>query len=246
MKAQRLRLRYRLFPPATDLRPRDLTAAWSDALTSAGLAVALSEGKRPTPLVALAATLTQGSTSDFELLDVFLSEPVDPSAVACQVAPHLPAGIDIVGSSEVGVNAASLQSQLRWAEYEVDVPTNGTSLSDVRAAVERLLAATTLPSEYRRETKVRAYDLRPLILDLRVEATSPGAQALSLTGGGEGSSLRLRMRLRAEQENTARADQVILALGLPPATRVHRTRIGLSDTSPVLQAYRRGGERVVY
>lgn len=248
MKAQRLRLRYRLSPPATDLRPRDLTLAWSEALTAAGLSVAMSEGKRPTAQVALAATLTQGATSDWELLDFFLAEPVDPGAVVCQVAPHLPEGVEVVGVSEIGVNAPSLQSQLRWAEYEVDVPTGGASLADVQAAVERLLAATTLASEYRRETKVREYDLRPLILDLRVEGLDSRGQALSLTEGEEAAatSFRLRMLLRAEQENTARTDQVVLALGLTPATRVHRLRLGVEETSTVLQAYRRAGERLVY
>lgn len=232
MKAQRLRVHYRLNPPASELRPRDLTAAWAEAFTAAGFAVAVSEGKRPAPQVALAATLTQGATSDWELLDVFLAEPVDVAGVVFQIAPHLPDGVEAVGASEVGVTAPSLQSQLRWAEYEVDVPAEGVLLAEVAERVERLLAATTLPSEYRRETRVRGYDLRPLILGLRVEEITSG--------------FRLRMRLRAEQENTARADQVVLALELPPATRIHRTRIGLDDTSAVLQAYRRGGERLVY
>jgi hypothetical protein len=121
---------------------------------------------------------------------------------------------------------------VRWAEYEVDVPSGGATFAEVQAAVERLLAAATLPSEYRRETKVREYDLRPLIFDLRVEE--------------RGDAFRLRMLLRAEQENTARTDQVVLALGLPPATRVHRIRLGVEETSSVLQAFRRAGERLDY
>lgn len=234
MKAQRLRLRYRLALPAADLRPRDLNAAWAESFTAAGLAVAMSEGKRPAPQVTLAATLTQGATSEWELMDIFLAEPVDPTGVACRLAAHVPEGIEVTGVSEVGVGAPSLQSQVRWAEYEVDVPADGKSLADIEAAVERVLGATTLPSEYRRETKVREYDLRPLILDLRAEPA------------GDNGTVRLRMRLRAEQENTARTDQVVLALGLPAATRVHRTRLGLEETSAVLQSYRRAGERLVY
>jgi radical SAM-linked protein len=232
MKAQRLRIRYRLYPPASELRPRDLASAWTDALVATGFHVAMSEGKRPTSQVALAASLTQGATSDWELLDVFLAEAVEVASVVCQLSGRLPEGVEAVGASEVGVAAPSLQSQLRWAEYEVDIPSDGVSADEVRQRVERLLAAKTLPSEYRRETKVREYDLRPLILALRVEPIE--------------NAFRLRMRLRAEQENTARADQVVLALGFPAATRIHRTRLGLDETSAAVKAFRRGGERLVY
>ncbi len=246
MKAQRLRLRYRLSAPANDLRPRDLADAWAASVSAAGLVISMSEGKRPVPQVALAATLPQGATSDCELIDVFLAEPVSPVEVVCRIASHLPPGVEVLSASEMGVYAPSLQSQLRWAEYQVDVSADPSI--DAKSAVERLLSAKTLPTEYVREKKTRAYDLRPLILDLRIEDRTPlpGGQALSLTGGGEGDTVRLRMRLRAEQDNTGRADQVLLALDLPPATRIHRTRLEVEETPAVLRAYRRGGERVVY
>jgi hypothetical protein len=94
--------------------------------------------------------------------------------------------------------------------------------------VDDILAADTLPSEYVRTNKVRAYDLRPLILSIDVTE-------------GAGVTV-IRMRLRAEQENTARADQVLLALGVDGEAQIHRTRLELDDTSPVLHAYRRAGE----
>jgi hypothetical protein len=93
-----------------------------------------------------------------------------------------------------------------------------------------MLGATTLPSEYRREKKVREYDLRPLILDLR------------LTSGVKACSL-IVMRLRAEPERSARADQVAAALGLPPGVEIRRTHLSLEEVPPVLSAYRRAGQR---
>jgi hypothetical protein len=50
------------------------------------------------------------------------------------------------------------------------------------------------------------------------------------------------MRLRAEQENTARADQTVFALGLPAPLRVHRTRLEVDDSPAAVRAYRRLGE----
>lgn len=229
MKAQRLRFRYRLTSEACGLRQREIVDAWADAVKAAGLSLAHSEGKRVNALISLAAPLPQGVTSDWEIVDIFLEEQADPRAALRDVQPHLPPGVEAVGVTEAGVSGPSLQSQLRWAEYEADVPAQGLSPGDVQAAIDRLLAADTLPSEYRRETKVREYDLRPLILGVQLDCT-------------RADTYTLRMKLRAEPESTARADQVVSALGLPAPTRVHRSRLQVEETPAVLAAYRRSPE----
>jgi radical SAM-linked protein len=229
MKAQRLRFRYRLTAEAGAPGHRDVAAAWEAAVKAAGLPLAQSEGKRPAPLISLAAPLPMGATSDCEIADVFLECWGDPAGALERVGPHLPAGVEAVDVHEVGVSAPAVQASLRWAEFEVKVPAEGLTAEEVQAAIGRLLAADTLPSEYRREKKVREYDLRPLVLDIRLT-------------GREGDSYVLRMRLRAEQENTARADQTVLALGLPVPLRVHRTRLEVDDSPAAVRAYRRLGE----
>jgi radical SAM-linked protein len=229
MKAQRLRFRYRLTAEGAAMGHRDIAAAWEAAIKTAGLPLATSEGKRPGPLISLAAPLPQGSTSECEIIDIFLEWIVDPAGALEGVRPHLPPGVEAVEVSEVGVGAAAVQAALRWAEFDVTVPSDGKSEAEVQAAIDRLLAADTLPSELRREKKVRTYDLRPLVLDIR------------LLGREEGAFV-LRMRLRAEPENTARADQTVLALGLPAPTRVHRTRLEIDDSPAAIRAYRRLGE----
>jgi len=227
MKAQRLRLRYRVTSAAGSLSNRDLVAAWEAAVRDAGFALAYSEGKRPSPQIALAAPLPLGVTSDFELADIFLAQPADPAALLQTVGAHLPDGIDPVAAVELGVDAPSLQSQLRRAEYEATL-LPGRSTTGLRQRVKEILDAATLPSEYVRTNKVKAYDLRPLIL------------SIDITERGE--STVIRMRLRAEQENTARPDQVLLALGIEGEAPIHRTGLELDDVSAALQAYRRAGE----
>jgi radical SAM-linked protein len=229
MKAQRLRFRYRLTAEAGALGHRDIAAAWEAAVKAAGLPLAQSEGKRPAPLISLAAPLPMGATSDCEIADVFLECREDPAGALERVSSHLPAGVEAVDVHEVGVSAPAVQASLRWAEFEVKVPAEGLTAEEVQAAISRLLAADTLPSEYRREKKVREYDLRPLVLDIRL-------------AGREGDAHVLRMRLRAEQENTARADQTVLALGLPAPLGVHRTRLEVDDSPAAVRAYRRLGE----
>ncbi len=227
MKVQRLRFRYRITEAACSLGQREIIRAWEQAVTDSGLKLAYSEGKRRTAQISVAAPLPQNVTSDGELAEVYLSEPVPPQTALEVVSARLPPGVEPLAAQEVGVQAPSLQSQLRWAEYLVDLPP-GIEESRARLEVQELLAKDTLPSEYRREEKVRAYDLRPLVLRLHVER-------------GNAGRLVLRMRLRAEPENTGRADQVLLALGLPGG-RIHRTRLQVDEVQAAVLAYRRLGE----
>jgi radical SAM-linked protein len=229
MKAQRLRLKFRLAPPASNLNHREIAGAIVGAFEAAGYSVSYSEGKRPVPQVALAAPLPQDVTSECELADVFLSEAVRSCEAAERVGEHLPEGMTALLVTEVGVGAPSLQSQLRWAEYDVVIPANGLQPGDVRDAVGRLLSASSLPVEHARENRVRRYDLRPLVLGMEVEDVP-------------GNGVAIRMRLRAEQDMTGRADQTLAALGLPPAASIRRTRLEVEEVPPALAAYRRAGE----
>jgi radical SAM-linked protein len=229
LKAQRIRIRYRVTPLAAGLGQRDMVSAWVEAADAAGLPLAYSESKRPSPQVALAAPLPLNVTSDAELVDVFMSRPVSTTDALSGLARHLPPGVEPILAEEVGVNAASLQSQLRWAEYEVTVPEAALSERDLQDSIRRLLAAETLPAEYRREAKVRHYDLRPLLLDLRLQWHRDG-------------EMKLTLRLRAEAESTARADQVLMALGVPESCSIHRRRLVLEEVQPAVAAYRRYGE----
>jgi radical SAM-linked protein len=230
MKVQRLRFRYALTAEALAFGHREIVTAWEQAAKAAGIAVSHSEGKRPAPQISLAAPLPQGVTSDCEYVDVFLESRADPARALKSIAAALPPGLQPVDVREIGIGAPSVQTVLRWAEYEVDVPAGDRSEDDVRRAIECLLSATTVPAEYRREAKVRAYDLRPLVLDIQLL-------------GRVDKCYRLSMRLRAEQDNTARADQVVLALGLPEPSRVHRKWLALEEVPAVILAYRRAGGR---
>ena len=230
MKAQRLRFSYRITSEASGLGQRDLARAWEEAVVAANLPLAHSEGKRSGPLIQIAAALPQGVTSDGELADVFLERAVDPGAALASVQKTLRSGVEAAGVEEVGVGGRSLQAMLRWAEYDVSVASNGLSAEDLSGRISALLDADSVPVVHQREKKVRKYDLRPLVLDIRLE-------------GVEDGKFRLAMRLRAEQEMTARADQTTLALELPEPLSVHRRSLHVDDVPAVLRAFRAGGER---
>lgn len=230
MRAQRLRLTFVRGDEVRELSHRETMRALEQAMREAGLPLAYSEGRRPTAQISIGAPLPLGVTSACELADVFLSERMEPSRFLAALREALPPGLEALSALEVGLELPALQTQVRWTEYEVDVPRGGRSAEDIRHAVSDLLAARSLPWEHRRETKVHRYDLRPLVLDLRLQAE------------GEGT-YRLAMRLRVDQERSGRPDQVVAALGLDPPSRVHRRRLYVDQTPPAVSAYRRRGER---
>ncbi|MEE8347571.1 MAG: TIGR03936 family radical SAM-associated protein [Dehalococcoidia bacterium] len=230
MKAQRLRLTFARGDEARDLSHLEVIRALEQAMRQAQIPLAYSEGRRPTAQISVAAPLPQGVTSECELADVFLSERMEPTQFVAALRANMPAGMDALCCCEVGLALRALQTQVRWAEYEVEAPRGERTAEDVHGAIADLLAARTLPWEHRRETKVRRYDLRPLVLALRMETEGEGTYCLA-------------MRLRIGRERSGRADQVIAALGLEPPLRIHRRRLYVDRIPPAVSAYRRWAER---
>jgi len=195
----------------------DIIRLWERAFRRAGIPLAYSEGFNPHPRMSLAAPLALGVTSEAELMDVFLSRPVTPHWFITAISQQLPPGIEIHDVFQTALTMASLQSQVRYAEYRVYLDAADAGGRDISDCVEDLLALETLPWQHRRDTGARSYDLRALIDEIRVlDTTNTGSV--------------LEMRLRCDSSGSGRPEQVVLALGIQqyPAS-IHRTRL-LLDT----------------
>jgi radical SAM-linked protein len=214
MKAQRLRVTFSRGEALRFISHLDLMRFWERALRRAGLVVSYSEGFTPHPRIALGAPLPVGTTSAAELMDVFLAEPVEPEEFLVRIRRQLPAGVDVIDVRDAPLNLPSIQSQLRAAEYRVELAEDADAAA-VRTAMAAFLAQESVPWEHRREKEVKRYDLRPLVERLEVDA---GTQPVVLL-----------MRLRADPGATGRPDQVVAALGLSAARRVHRTALILDE-----------------
>lgn len=224
-KAQRVRIRFARGPEAGEVGHLDLTRYWERALVEGRVPVSYSQGNRPQPRITIAAGLPTGVTSEGELLDVVLAQALPPGEVLQLVASHLPPGLQALEAWEVGMSLPSLPAAIRWAEYEVEIAaSNGGA---VAAAVDAFLARESFPWEDTRGEKVRRYDLRPLVAELRAN--------------GHGDTVRLSMRLRCDNAGVGRAEQVVKALGLGEPTRVHRRRLLVAERSPAHDVWRRTG-----
>ena len=209
---QRLRLKFGRGEELKFLSHLDLMRLWERALRRAGLPLAYSEGFTPHPRISLAAPLSVGVTSQAELMDVFLSRWVSPHSLVAQAKRQLPDGLDLLEAWPVGLNIPSLQSQVRFAEYKVEVDT-GEGTQEVQAAIRSLLSVKELPWHHFRDTGARYYDLRALVDFLWLIDCQDALCALG-------------MKLRCDARGTGRPEQLAKALGFSQRPKsIHRTNL---------------------
>jgi len=155
-----------------------------------------------------------GVTGEAELMDVFVTKSVSPHWFTNAVSRQLPHGIEILDVYQIAPGIPSLQSQVRYAEYEVEVATEKSS-KDIESAISRLLSVEHLPWYHHRDTGRRSYDLRPLIEDIWLIDWSR-------------SYCTIGMKLRCDNSGSGRPEQVTLALGFTAYPQsMRRTRLYL-------------------
>ncbi|HEX6474775.1 MAG TPA: TIGR03936 family radical SAM-associated protein [Candidatus Limnocylindria bacterium] len=227
---QRWQILFARHEPALRMRQADLLGEFERTFREAGLPLSQSNAARPRPRLKFAANLPVGLELRGEVLEVYFDELVTIGRIQA-ASELLPDGVEIVDAREVWHGFPSAASQLRGAEYEIEVRPHGDgplTSDDLRGAVVRLLAAEELPGRRKRgESERRAdsgpRDLRPFIEDVEVLEVSDN--------GGSG---RLRMVLRLDPSGAGRPEDVVTALDLPlesgPAVR---TRLLFVDTPPI-------------
>jgi radical SAM-linked protein len=196
---QRLRIRFNRGEEIKFISHLDIMRLWARALHRAQIPLAYSEGFSPHPRISLAAPLPVGVTSKAELMDVFVIKPVSPHWFTTVVSRQLPSGIKILGVYQVAPTIPSLQSQVRYAEYQVEVETEKEA-KDIETAVSSLLSTEHLPWHHQRDTGRRSYDLRAFIDDLW---SIDWRHSYGVIG----------MRLRCDSSGSGRPEQVTSALG---------------------------------
>ncbi len=208
----RLRLRFRRGEELKFISHLDMMRLWERVLRRAGIPLAYSEGFTPHPRLALAAPLSIGVTSEAELMDVFLTRPVSHQVFTQAVSRQLPSGIEILEARTVPPTLPSLQSQVHYAEYEVEME-DSRERQEVERAIDAFLAASAVPWQHQRDKEVRRYDLRALVDDLWLVCREGGETAIG-------------MRVHCDSRGTGRPEQVMAALGFrQPSYRCHRTRL---------------------
>ena len=220
---QRLRLTFSRGDELKYISHLDLMRLWQRALRRADIPLVYSQGFSPHPRLSLAAPLAVGVTSGGELIDIFLERRVSPHFFIKMMREQLPHGIDISEVVEVGLGLASLQSQVRYAEYKV-IAEIDKKPNEVTRAIDSLLSSDELPWQHARDKEVRKYDLRTLVEDIWIIESHPPEYALG-------------MKLRCDSSGTGRPEQVLSALGFTVHPKsIHRIKLILEkQAKPVPQ-----------
>jgi len=185
---------------------------WVRALHRAGIPQAYSEGFSPHPRISLAAPLPIGVTSEAELMDIFCTKWVSPHFFTAAVSQQLPPGIKILQVYTIALTMPSLQSQVVYAEYRVEVATEKEQ-KDVESAINSLLSVKNLPWQHQRDTGPRRYDLRALIDDLWLI-------------DWHHEYCTIGMRLYCDNRGSGRPEQVTAALGFSHRPQsINRTKL---------------------
>jgi radical SAM-linked protein len=211
---QRLRIRFYRGEEVKFISHLDLMRLWQRALNRAGMPLAYSEGFHPHPRMSLAAPLALGVTSEAELMDIVLAEWASPHSFTSVVSRQLPGGIEIRQVYNIPLTLPSLQSQVRYAEYQVVLETEKEQ-KDIEAAITSLLSREHLPWRHQRDTGPRHYDLRALINDIWLVDWRRGYGTIL-------------MSLRCDSNGSGRPEQVTAALGFEHYPKsIHRTKLTL-------------------
>jgi radical SAM-linked protein len=192
----------------------DVMRLWERALRRANLPLAYSQGFSPHPKISIAAPLPLGVTGERELMDIVIQRRISPYLVQKNLTSQLPKDMSITSVVQVPADVPSLQSQVRRAEYRVELETDKT-INEIKAAIDSFLALAELPWQHKRDEEMRSYDIRKLVERVWfVEA--------------HGTICILGMCLRADGSASGRAEQVALALGFNGQPKsICRTRLFL-------------------
>jgi radical SAM-linked protein len=193
---QRLRLTYSKKGDARYIGHLDLARFWERVLRRVNLPLAYSHGYHPQPRIQFASALPVGVAGENEMMDIWLTERVEPGAWVQPIARNLPDSFAIKALVEVPLKLPAMQASLRASVYHVcwkDVTGDELAMR-VKSVLE---AEEIMRPQFKKPKKT--YDLRPRIHSIELSPDEPGC---------------VRMRLAAGSQANARVSEVIAVLGL--------------------------------
>ena len=161
---QRLRVRDAKRGRARFTSQRDFGRAFERALRRAGVPMAYSSGFSPHPRISYANAAPTGAASEAEYLEIGLATPCDPAQVQAALDAALPPGLDIV--DVVSAPPGALADQLTGSCWQVALV--GVEPADLRAAVDRFLAAREVQVTRMTKNGLRTFDARDAVASLQV------------------------------------------------------------------------------
>jgi hypothetical protein len=155
----------------------------------------------------LAAPLPASSAGEAELAELWLTARLPAWRLREALTPPLPAGHRITDLEDVWMGAPALAGRVAAADYRVTLA-GEPDAREVTSAARRVIGARSLPRSRAKGGAVKSYDLRPLLISIRIGG---GDDPDSIKGPGEQLVVRLRTRIHPEL-GSGRPEEVLAAL----------------------------------
>lgn len=181
------------------------------ALRRAQLPVKYSQGYNPRPAISFAAPLEVGASSEGELMQMEMVTFGRPGEVRERLQAQMPEGLEVLQVVPAAQEGRSLMARVEGAAWRVWLQTAAGAVEDksVREAIDRVLAAASLPVERTTPKGTKVKDIRPGIYELRGEGQSGGVSLEMVLAAGS------RLHVRPEevcQQLAARGDLPLKAV----------------------------------
>jgi hypothetical protein len=200
---QRWRLRFARDAVRADQVGRVAMDAWQTALAASGLPLAgLEQHGAGRARFTLGAPLPAIAAGRAELADIWLVERRPAWAIREALEPRMPPAHHFVAAEDVWLGSPPLPGQIVGAGWIATLEPPTPDPAALERAVVALLAARALPRIRARASGDRAYDLRPLLVDLGPCGVDPSGRA----------EVRLSTRFDPAL-GPGRPEEVIAALG---------------------------------
>ena len=146
----------------------DLQRFFQRALNRTGLPIAYSQGFNPHPIMAFGSALAVGWTSEYEIFDFKLAEPVGRKRVEDCIKAALPTDLPVFQVKLVDDRFPSAMSKIRAAEYTISLPNIETEA--IKTAIENFLACEEVLAMRKTKSGEREINIRPLCLEISHES----------------------------------------------------------------------------
>jgi radical SAM-linked protein len=186
-------------PGAPPLAQRELAETWEAAIDAAGLPVAWTEGARPRPRISFGAPLPLEMPAEGELIDLVLTERWPAWRVREALRGRVPDGWRLIDLTDVWLGGPPLPGRVAAADYRITLGPGPQPAALAKAAAE-LLTAERIDRWRAKGAESVPYDLRALLLDVRLAAPGPPPVVVA------------RTRFHPEL-GTGRPEEVVAAMG---------------------------------
>ncbi len=145
----------------------DLQRFMMRALRRTDLPAAYSQGFNPHPQMSFASALAMGWSSDVELMDIRLTEAVDPAHALEQMRSALPPEMPVHRCRMVDDRHPALMARLTMADYRIGV--SGPDAGKILAEAAAYMAEETVPAVRKTKSGEKEVNIRPMTISLTAD-----------------------------------------------------------------------------